>query len=158
VALDFNLSSGNTLPSLKILKASWDDRLSHIQPIASLSSLCLSVSFVTIQPFDRNMVPGNDPHDAYLELGGQDDSEEEYTWGQQVPQWIKEKFGCSRTDRILLWGEIGARSFERFGAGVKVRDERVRNEMVNAVQLEWVSDHLGVMAELEIRSSRSDLS
>jgi tyrosyl-DNA phosphodiesterase 2 len=104
-----------------------------------------------IQPFDHTMVPKFGLRDAYLELGGQEYSDEGYTWGQQVPQWMKDKFGCSRMDKILLRGEISARSFERFGVGVKVEDERVRREMVAAGHLEWASDHLGVMAELELR-------
>ena len=39
-----------------------------------------------IEPFDRTLHLDNGLKDAYLELGGKEDSEDGYTWGQQAPK------------------------------------------------------------------------
>lgn len=102
-----------------------------------------------IEPFDRKLHSQNELHDAYLTIGGREDSEEGYTWGHQVPAPVRDRFGCSRMDKILFCGDVEVRSFERLGAGVKVAKDS-REEIRNAGQEEWVSDHYGVMGDFEV--------
>ncbi|EOA88004.1 hypothetical protein ACJQWK_08494 [Exserohilum turcicum] len=99
-----------------------------------------------IQPFDRTLHTENKLNDAYLMCGGSEDSEDGYTWGQQVPEALRNRFGCSRMDKILYMGSIQPTSFERIGIDVKVAEEH-RQKMREAGQLEWVTDHYGVMAD-----------
>lgn len=102
-----------------------------------------------IQPFDRTLHTENRLKDAYLELGGKEDSENGYTWGHQVPQWMKDKFGCSRMDKILYSGAIRVKTLERIGVGVKVAEDK-RQEMRDIGCKEWVTDHYGLMGELQL--------
>jgi tyrosyl-DNA phosphodiesterase 2 len=102
-----------------------------------------------IQPFDRTLHSDNGLKDTYLELGGQEDSDDGYTWGYQVPQWMKDKFGCSRMDKILLHGAVKPQSFERIGMGVKVAEE-AREEVEKEVEGAWVTDHYGVMGDFRL--------
>ncbi|KAH7412052.1 Endonuclease/exonuclease/phosphatase [Phaeosphaeria sp. MPI-PUGE-AT-0046c] len=102
-----------------------------------------------IQPFDRTLHSDNGLKDAYLKLGGQENSEESFTWGQQAPTWMREKFGCSRMDKILLRGEVEPRSFERIGMGVRVEEE-LRAEVERDIEGGWVTDHYGVMGDFEL--------
>lgn len=102
-----------------------------------------------IEPFDRTLHSENDLQDAYLSLGGKEDSDKGYTWGYQVPAPMREKFGCSRMDKILFCGDVRVKSFEKIGAGVKVAEEK-REEVRKAGEEEWVSDHYGVMGDFEI--------
>ncbi|KAF2634077.1 hypothetical protein P280DRAFT_439553 [Massarina eburnea CBS 473.64] len=100
-----------------------------------------------IQPFDRTLHSDNILKDAYLALGGQEDSDEGFTWGYQVPQAVREKFGCSRMDKILFTGALDVKHFERIGMGVKVEEEVVVREMSEKGDGEWVTDHYGVMGD-----------
>lgn len=102
-----------------------------------------------IQPFDRTLHSDNGLKDTYLELGGEEDSDEGFTWGQQVPQALRERFGCSRMDKILFTGKVTPRGFQRIGVGVRVAEEK-RREMRDAGEEEWVTDHYGVMADFEL--------
>ena len=102
-----------------------------------------------IQPFDRTLHTEHALTDTYLELGGQEDSDDGYTWGQQAPRWIREKFGCCRMDKILFRGDILPKTFERIGMGVKVAEE-VRDEVEREIEGGWVTDHYGVMADFEL--------
>lgn len=102
-----------------------------------------------IQPFDRTLHFDNGLKDTYLELDGKEDSDEGYTWGQQAPQWMREKFGCSRMDKILFRGDIHPKKFERIGMGVKVAEE-VRDKVVREIEGAWVTDHYGVMGDFEL--------
>lgn len=102
-----------------------------------------------IQPFDKTLHSENGLKDTYLELGGIEGADEGFTWGQQVPQWMKEKFGCSRMDKILFRGDVQPRGFERIGAGVKVAEEYWA-KVKEAGELEWVTDHYGVMGDFEL--------
>lgn len=104
-----------------------------------------------IQPFDRTLHVENNLDDAYLDLGGTEDSDEGYTWGQQVPQWMKDTFGCSRMDKILFRGEVRPNKFARIGMGVKVA-ENVREEVEKEIDGGWVTDHYGVMGNFELQS------
>jgi tyrosyl-DNA phosphodiesterase 2 len=102
-----------------------------------------------IQPFDRTMHSELNLKDTYLELGGQEDSHDGYTWGYQIPQWKRDKFGYSRMDKILLRGAIQPQKFERIGMGVRVAEE-VREEIEEEIEGGWVTDHYGVMGDFEL--------
>lgn len=94
--------------------------------------------------------------DAFLVLGGQDGSPESFTWGQQAPDWLRVKHGCSRMDKVLFCGGLEAEGVRRVGEGERVwveypvesdeneEDEEEKGEYV------WVSDHLGVQAVLRV--------
>jgi tyrosyl-DNA phosphodiesterase 2 len=103
-----------------------------------------------IQPFDRTLHTDNGLRDAYLELGGQEDSEDGYTWGYQVPEKLSKKFGPSRMDKVMFCGNMTIKNLQRIGIGIKVEDEQTRKEMVDAGQVEFVTDHYGLMAEMDI--------
>jgi tyrosyl-DNA phosphodiesterase 2 len=102
-----------------------------------------------IQPFDRTLHSENDLKDAYLELGGHEDNDDGFTWGYQVPQWMRDRFGCSRMDKILLRGTIQPERFERIGVDVKVA-ENVREQVQKEIEGGWVTDHYGVMGDFEL--------
>lgn len=99
-----------------------------------------------IEPFDRTLHSENSLEDAYLALGGKEGSDDGYTWGYQAPAPKREKFGCSRMDKILFCGDVSVKTFERIGAGVKVAPEMCE-EVRKAGEEEWVSDHYGVMGD-----------
>jgi tyrosyl-DNA phosphodiesterase 2 len=105
-----------------------------------------------IEPFDRSLHTDNGLEDAYLSLDGKEDDDEGYTWGIQVPQWLKDQFGPSRMDKILYRGEVKPQSFERIGIDVKV-DESVRERVKERGAEEWVTDHYGVMGVFELTGS-----
>ncbi|KAI8957123.1 Endonuclease/exonuclease/phosphatase [Daldinia sp. FL1419] len=107
--------------------------------------------FNAIQPFDRTLHADNGLKDAYLELGGQEDSDEGYTWGQQAATAMRERFGCSRMDKVYFTGGLKLLSFERFGGDVEVSD-KVERKQIEELGFEkpWVTDHLGVVAEFEV--------
>ncbi|KAI1291685.1 Endonuclease/exonuclease/phosphatase [Xylaria venustula] len=54
--------------------------------------------------FDRTLHSDNNLRDAYLELGGQEDSKEGYTWGQQSR--AQQRFSCRRMDKVLYCGDV----------------------------------------------------
>ncbi|KAH6621903.1 Endonuclease/exonuclease/phosphatase [Boeremia exigua] len=95
--------------------------------------------FNAIEPFDRTLHTDNKLQDAFLSLGGKEDSDEGYTWGYQVPAQMRERFGCSRLDKIWFCGDVRAKSFDKIGVGIKEAGDE-----------EWVSDHYGIMGDFEI--------
>jgi len=113
-----------------------------------VASALIAGDFNAIQPFDRTLHTENDLKDAYLELGGEEDSDDGFTWGYQVPQWLRDKFGCCRMDKILIRGDVLPKSFQRIGVDVKVTEEDM--EMVQKeIEGGWVTDHYGVMGDFE---------
>ncbi|KAI0858781.1 Endonuclease/exonuclease/phosphatase [Xylaria cubensis] len=105
-----------------------------------------------IQPFDRTLHSENNLHDAYLSLGGVEDSEEGYTWGQQATPELRQMYGCSRMDKVWYCGGVTVSKFGRFGADVEVRDE-TEKEMIKrwgGFEKAWVTDHLGVWAIVDV--------
>ncbi|KAJ4350387.1 uncharacterized protein N0V89_009008 [Didymosphaeria variabile] len=116
---------------------------------SSVAAGLLAGDLNAIQPFDWTLHSDNNLKDVYLELGGKEDSDDGYTWGYQVPQALRERFGCSRMDKILFTGGIMPQKFERIGVGVRVA-ENERKEMRDAGEEEWVTDHYGVMADFQI--------
>ena len=92
--------------------------------------------------------------DAFLVLGGKDGTEESFTWGQQVPDWMRDTYGCSRMDKVLFCGGLAVESLQRIGAGQTVwieyrqvsdgeSDDGKGEEM-------WITDHLGLSADFRI--------
>lgn len=120
----------------------------HMQD-PSVACALLAGDLNAIQPFDRTLHSENGLKDAYLELGGKEDSHEGYTWGYQVAVALREKFGCSRMDKILFRGDVQPKQFERIGVDVKVTEDK-REEVRRAGEEEWVTDHYGVMGDFEI--------
>lgn len=107
--------------------------------------------FNAIQPFDRTLHSENSLKDAFLELGGREDTEEAYTWGQQAATSQRERFGCSRMDKVYFCGGVKVRRFERFGAEILAEGEEERRGIVElGFDRPWVTDHLGVVAEVEV--------
>ncbi|KAI1490842.1 hypothetical protein F5X96DRAFT_634140 [Biscogniauxia mediterranea] len=122
--------------------------------------------FNAIQDFDRALHSDNGLRDAYLELGGREDindNENEgegqgqggsYTWGQQAATELRRAYGCSRMDKVFLCGAAArarARRFARFGRDVQLADPAQRADLVAlGFEKPWVTDHLGVVAEVEI--------
>ncbi|KAK8048132.1 endonuclease/exonuclease/phosphatase family protein [Apiospora phragmitis] len=113
--------------------------------------------FNAIQDFDRRLHADNGLRDAYLEMGGLEDCDEGYTWGQQARTALRVRYGCSRMDKVYYSGGEDAlrlRRFERFGAGVElpVSHKEERRQLVEEMGFErpWVTDHLGVMADFEV--------
>ncbi|KAL8758315.1 MAG: hypothetical protein Q9184_003961 [Pyrenodesmia sp. 2 TL-2023] len=105
--------------------------------------------FNAIQDFDRTLHGENGLKDSYLELGGQEDSEEGYTWGQQVHTWLRERYGCTRMDKVLYCGDLRVDGLQRIGVGVKV-EESERAKLRNAGAMEYVTDHYGLMADVTV--------
>ena len=105
-----------------------------------------------IQDFDRTLHSDNDLSDAYLTLGGQEDSDGGYTWGQMAPTKQRQMFGCSRMDKLFFCGPLQCEKFARFGQGVKAEEKHVQESLVEEEGMEegWVTDHLGVSAEFSI--------
>lgn len=80
--------------------------------------------------------------DAYLVLGGQESTDEGYTWGQQVPEELRKAFGCSRMDKVLYCGGLRCERIIRIGKGVMARVKK-EGEI-------WVTDHLGLMVDFMV--------
>ena len=118
---------------------------------STVSSGIIAGDFNAIQPFDRTVHTENNLTDAYLQCNKTVDEEDGYTWGYQVPQALRNRFGCSRMDKILYTGSIRAERFERTGIDVKVAKEH-GEKMRKEGHLEWVTDHYGVMADFELSS------
>lgn len=107
--------------------------------------------FNAIQPFDRKLHSDNHLKDAYLELGGHEDSDAGYTWGQQAATTERKQFGCSRMDKVYFRGGLKLQRFERFGADVQLSHQEEKDSLVAlGFDKPWITDHLGVMAEFDV--------
>ncbi|KNG51699.1 endonuclease exonuclease phosphatase family protein [Stemphylium lycopersici] len=118
---------------------------------SNVSSGIVAGDFNAIQPFDRTLHTENNLTDAYLHCNKTGDEEDGYTWGHQVSQALRNRFGCSRMDKAMYMGSIRAERFERIGVDVKVAEEH-GEKMRKEGHLEWVTDHYGVMADFELSS------
>jgi tyrosyl-DNA phosphodiesterase 2 len=104
-----------------------------------------------IQPFDRILHSDNGLKDAYLEMGGKEDSDEGYTWGQQAQTNLRQRFGCSRMDKVFYSGGAIVKRFERIGVDVEVEAEEDKQLLIEqGLDKGWVTDHLGLMLEFAI--------
>ncbi|KAH7040701.1 uncharacterized protein B0I36DRAFT_235191 [Microdochium trichocladiopsis] len=112
----------------------------------------LAGDFNAVQEFDRTLHADNGLKDAYIELGGKEDTQDGYTWGQQAATVLRERYGCSRMDKVYFHGNgLQLNKFERFGADVELQDEEQRRELVDlGFDKPWITDHLGVVAEFDI--------
>ncbi|KAL4732814.1 Endonuclease/exonuclease/phosphatase [Aspergillus similis] len=107
--------------------------------------------FNAIQPFDRTLHADNNLKDAFLELGGKEDTPEGYTWGQQASTAQRAQFGCSRMDKVYFCGSVKLLKFGRFGEGVLVEGDEEKRHIVDlGFEEPWVTDHLGVTAVFDI--------
>jgi tyrosyl-DNA phosphodiesterase 2 len=108
--------------------------------------------FNAIQPFDRTLHSENGLKDAFLEMGGKEDSDEGFTWGQMAPVKQREMFGCSRMDKLFYCGGLEVVAFERFGLGVDVGDKAIEKVLREEEGMDggWVTDHAGVMATWKV--------
>lgn len=106
-----------------------------------------------IEPFDRTLHSDNGLKDAYLELGGKEDGDDGFTWGQQAPKALRDQFGYSRMDKAFYYGDIKAVSLERIGEGIEVTDEAAKDEIRKAGGETFASDHLGLSILFELPQS-----
>ncbi|RYP68665.1 hypothetical protein DL771_006535 [Monosporascus sp. 5C6A] len=109
----------------------------------------LAGDFNSLQPYDMSLHTEHELRDAFLEFGGQEDEEAGFTWGLQSPQVMRAD-GPSRLDKIMFTGAcLQLRRFEVFGRDVQLEDEEQRAELIRlGCEKPWITDHLGVMAEL----------
>ncbi|KAK8090473.1 endonuclease/exonuclease/phosphatase family protein [Apiospora hydei] len=114
--------------------------------------------FNAIQDFDRTLHAVNRLRDAYLEMGGREDAKEGYTWGQQASTAARERFGCSRMDKVYY--TPGSNGDEvRGGVELPAAEEEARKGLVGlGYERPWVTDHLGIMAEFEVVAQRDEAS
>jgi tyrosyl-DNA phosphodiesterase 2 len=139
------------LESLAIHPPARPDQLSDAALYLNMDSVHAAIlggDLNAIEPFDRTLHSENGLKDVYLELGGKEDTDEGYTWGYHVPAWLREKFGCSRMDKILYRGPITPTELKRIGVDVKVSED-YREAIKTEGGEEWVTDHYGLMATFE---------
>ncbi|KAJ1338058.1 tyrosyl-DNA phosphodiesterase 2 [Microdochium nivale] len=118
---------------------------------AVLHGAILAGDFNAIQDFDRTLHSDNGLRDAYVEFGGRED-EGGHTWGQQAATVLRNRFGCSRMDKVYFCGGgLRLRRFDTFGEGVELQDGEQRRQLIElGFDRPWITDHLGVMTEFEI--------
>lgn len=126
----------------------------------TVSGSVLGGDLNAIQDFDRSLHSDNNLQDAYLTVGGKEDSDDGYTWGQMAPIKQRQMFGCSRMDKLFFCGRLKCETFERFGLGVEVEEQHVKETLVEDKGLEkgYVTDHAGVMAEFSIAEQEAERS
>lgn len=118
----------------------------------SVAASILAGDLNAIQPFDKTLHSDNDLKDAYLELGGDEDGAVGHTWGQQAATSLREQFGTSRMDKVFFGGAIEVAGFEKFGMDVLVEEQDVADDLLKlGLEQPWVTDHLGVRADFEVR-------
>ncbi|RYP93229.1 hypothetical protein DL770_000604 [Monosporascus sp. CRB-9-2] len=107
--------------------------------------------FNSLQPYDMTLHTEHELRDAFLEFGGQEEEEAGFTWGLQSPEVMRAD-GPSRLDKVMFTGAcLQLRRFEVFGRDVQLEDEEQRAELIRlGCEKPWITDHLGVMAELHI--------
>ncbi|KUI67525.1 hypothetical protein VM1G_02582 [Cytospora mali] len=104
--------------------------------------------------YDLTLPQENGFKDAYLEMGGKEGDPEGLTWG---PQSKRTRFPHKRMDKVCFWQDetdsgnvpLQLRGLERIGVGVKVEDE-VADQLLEAGYLGFVTDHYGLMADVEV--------
>lgn len=106
-----------------------------------------------IQPFDKTLHSDNWLKDAYLELGGSEEDVGGHTWGQQAATNLRDQFGTSRMDKVFFCGGLEVKKLEHFGVDVVVEaDDSAGNDLMKlGLEKPWVTDHLGVRADFELK-------
>ncbi|KAF3484126.1 uncharacterized protein GIQ15_03450 [Arthroderma uncinatum] len=103
-----------------------------------------------IQASDDRIAEDNKLKDAYLVLGGEEGVVEGCTWGYQRTSDKHEYFRPERLDKVFYRGGFVARALTRIGMGVVVEGEETKARMMARGLGFWVTDHYGLMADLEI--------
>ncbi|KAK0705228.1 Endonuclease/exonuclease/phosphatase [Lasiosphaeris hirsuta] len=106
-----------------------------------------------IEDFDKTLHIDNGLKDAYLENGGEEGAPEGMTWGQMAATSSREMFGLTRMDKILYCGGVEVEDFETFGMDVVLEGEdaeELMKETALGLEKAWVTDHLGVRANLRV--------
>lgn len=127
-------------------------RASRYMQASNVYASVLAGDLNAIQPFDRTLQSDHGLKDAFLELGGKEDTDEGFTWGQQAPKALREQFGCSRMDKAFYCGNLEVVSLERIGEGVEVKDENARKAILEAGGETFSSDHLGLSILFQSRA------
>lgn len=122
----------------------WKGVAQHLQD----SSACVAASILAgdcnaNRPRDATEPQRNGFRDSYLELGGVEDADEGLTWGYQSMGW--ERWGRSRMDKQVFWGDVAVNRLEKIGVGVEVKDGAARMMMKRQGKLTYVTDHFGLM-------------
>jgi tyrosyl-DNA phosphodiesterase 2 len=94
--------------------------------------------------------------DAFSVLGGQDGTDDSFTWGKQNPGWMANKFPCGRLDKVLFCGGAEILRLTKFGEGLKTTvdtqtsdDDYVDLGSGRFAEV-WVTDHFGLSADFRI--------
>lgn len=107
-----------------------------------------------IQPFDRTLHADNHLRDAYRVLGGKEGGEEGHTWGYMSRPEQRARHGCTRLDKVLYTGRgLWINGLERIGWGLEIRDRQKREwlKQDSGCEKGWLTDHLGLRADFEVR-------
>lgn len=139
-----------SLPSVKPIRAEQAATAAKHLHAPEVYASVFAGDMNSIQPSDKHIAEENNLKDAYLELGGVEGADEGFTWGYQSTEWMRLKFGCSRMDKVFYGGGIAARHLVRIGVDVKVEGEDIIAKMKDDGLGGWVTDHYGLMAEMEI--------
>ena len=116
--------------------------------------------FNAIEAFDGKLHVENGLRDAFWECRVEDGG---WTWGMQSGA-VGRRYGCSRMDKVMFCGGVEVKGLERVGEGLKVRVDMEEEEEEDEEEGEeeeekegelgsrdvWVTDHLGLMADLHI--------
>ncbi|KAI9368529.1 Endonuclease/exonuclease/phosphatase [Aspergillus egyptiacus] len=98
--------------------------------------------------------------DAFLVLGGVEDTEEAYTWGKQNPLWMTGKFPDGRLDKVLFCGALEVVTMRKIAEGLKARvslkntDATSFGEDEDEFEDVWVTDHFGLATEFKVISEK----
>jgi tyrosyl-DNA phosphodiesterase 2 len=148
-----HLESLRAIPPLRPFQLSTAARFMRPDTKPGVHASVLAGDLNAIEPFDRTLHSDNGLRDAYLELGGEEDSEDGYTWGQMAGKAERERHGCCRMDKVYFTGRgLELRKVERAGSGVEVekKDDREMLKTVAGLEGGWVTDHLGVRVDFEV--------
>lgn len=121
----------------------------------SVHASVLAGDLNAIQPFDRTLHADNGLKDAFIELGGDENSDEGHTWGQQAQTHLREQFGTSRMDKFFYCGGLQVKKLDKIGLDVEVDEEQDRESLrQQGLERGWVTDHLGLKAEFDVLSNK----
>ncbi|KAF1952791.1 hypothetical protein CC80DRAFT_495112 [Byssothecium circinans] len=125
----------------------WKGLAQHLQISESVAASVVAGDCNANQKRDWTEPRDNGFRDAYLELGGEEGGEEGATWGFQS---ARNRWGRVRLDKVCFRGSVEVKSLWRIGVGVEVGDERARKELEEEGELPFVTDHYGLVAEIEV--------
>ena len=144
-----HLESLRAVPPLRPLQLITASRF-MLQP--DMHASILGGDLNAIEPFDRTLHADHGLKDAYLELGGKEDSEEGYTWGQMAGRAERERYGSCRMDKVIFAGGVVVKRLERVGSWVEIEGVKEREMLRGRAGLDggWVTDHVGLRADFEV--------